>query len=133
MANAWNAGSAVLLDQAGFEAIGTTSAGMAYAHAVPDSSGEFGFDTAIEETREIAAAVHIPVSMDGENAYADTLQAVSGNMQRIAGQSHIWPGASGSQTDAGSGQLRIFESANCGRRTVQAVCKRLTIGNWKIG
>ncbi len=84
MANAWNAGSAVLLEQAGFEAIGTTSAGMAYAHAVPDSSGEFGFDTAIEETREIAAAVHIPVSMDGENAYADTLQAVSGNMQRIA-------------------------------------------------
>ncbi|MCP4287577.1 MAG: isocitrate lyase/phosphoenolpyruvate mutase family protein, partial [Gammaproteobacteria bacterium] len=29
MANAWDAGSAVLLAQAGFEAIGTTSAGIA--------------------------------------------------------------------------------------------------------
>ncbi len=84
MANAWNAGSAVLLEQAGFDAIGTTSAGIAYGHAVPDSSGELSFDTALEATREIAGAVKIPVSMDAENAYADSLEAVYENMQRIA-------------------------------------------------
>jgi len=34
MPNAWNAGSAALLEQAGFDAIGTTSAGIAYARAL---------------------------------------------------------------------------------------------------
>ena len=37
MANAWNAGSAVLLEQAGFGAIGTTSAGIAYSHGLADA------------------------------------------------------------------------------------------------
>ena len=36
MANAWNAGSAILLEQAGFAAIGTTSAGIAFGRGLPD-------------------------------------------------------------------------------------------------
>ncbi len=83
MPNAWNAGSAVLFEQAGFEAFATTSAGMAYAHAVPDSAGELGFDRALLETAEMATAVDIPLSMDAENFYAETLEAVKPNLQRI--------------------------------------------------
>lgn len=84
MANAWNAGSAVLLEDAGFSALGTTSAGIAFSHALPDYEGALSFDSALADTRAIAAAVNIPVSMDAENGYGDSPQSVFDNMKRIA-------------------------------------------------
>ncbi len=84
MANAWNAGSAVLLEEAGFSAIGTTSAGIAFSHALPDYEGALSFDAALADTRAIAEAVSIPVSMDAENGYGDSPQSVFDNMKRIA-------------------------------------------------
>ena len=36
MPNAWDAGSAILLEQAGFKAIGTTSAGIAFSKGLAD-------------------------------------------------------------------------------------------------
>jgi len=87
MANAWNAGSAVLLQEAGFKAIGTTSAGIAYEHALPDYASELPFSTALRQTSEIAAAVEIPVSMDSENCYGHTPEEVHSNMVQIAGTS----------------------------------------------
>jgi 2-methylisocitrate lyase-like PEP mutase family enzyme len=83
MANAWNAGSAVLLEDAGFKAIGTTSAGIAFSHALPDSEGVVSFELALEETQRIAKAVNIPVSMDAENGYGDSAELVSKNMKKI--------------------------------------------------
>ncbi len=83
MANAWNAGSAVLLEEAGFKAIGTTSAGIAFSHALPDSAGAVSFDLALEETQKIAQAVNIPVSMDAENGYGDSPEQVATNMLKI--------------------------------------------------
>lgn len=84
MANAWNAGSAMLLEEAGIEAIGTTSAGVAFSHALPDYEGALSFDAALDETGRIAGAVKVPVSMDAENGYGDSAQAVFANMKRIA-------------------------------------------------
>ena len=84
MANAWNSGSAVLLEEAGFKAIGTTSAGIAFSRAVPDYVGDVPLDTALEETRSIVRSVEIPVSMDAENGYGHSADAVSANMVKIA-------------------------------------------------
>ena len=84
MANAWNAGSAVILAEAGFGAIGTTSAGIAFSHALPDYEGKLPFDTALLETRKIAEAVAVPVSMDAENGYGNSAESVFENMKRIA-------------------------------------------------
>jgi len=84
MPNAWNAGSATLLEQAGFDAIGTTSAGIAYARALPDAAGALPFQAALDATAGIAAAVRVPVSMDAENGYADAPEAVAGNFAQIA-------------------------------------------------
>lgn len=84
MANAWNPGSAVLLEQAGFECIGTTSAGMAYSHALPDYEGALSFETALHDTASIVNSVNIPVSMDAENGYGDSPEAVFSNMKQIA-------------------------------------------------
>ncbi len=69
MPNAWNAGSACLLEDAGFSAIGTTSAGIAFCLGLPDYRGALGRDAAFEETKRIANAVSLPVSSDTENGY----------------------------------------------------------------
>lgn len=84
MANAWNAGSAVLLEEAGIEAIGTTSAGIAFSYALPDYEGELPFDSALNETARIAKSVSIPVSMDAENGYGHSSESVFKNMEKIA-------------------------------------------------
>lgn len=84
MANAWNAGSAVILQEAGIEALGTTSAGIAYSRALPDAAAELPFEMALDETRQIVEATCLPVSMDAENGYAHCAEDVFKNMQRIA-------------------------------------------------
>ncbi len=84
MPNAWDAGSAVLLQQAGFQSIATTSAGIAYSHALTDGAGALSFESALDATTEIVAAVDLPVSIDSENLYADDPEAVFVNMQTVA-------------------------------------------------
>lgn len=82
MPNAWDAGSALLLESAGFEAIGTTSAGIAYALGKADATGALSIDEALEETARIAGAVSVPVNVDAENGYGDTPDAVADCIRR---------------------------------------------------
>ena len=72
MPNAWNAGSACMLETAGFPAIRTTSAGISYCLGLPDYEGALTREAAMEETGRIADAVRIPVSVDAENGYGHT-------------------------------------------------------------
>ena len=82
MPNAWDAGSALLLESAGFEAIGTTSAGIAYALGKADATGALSIDEALEETTRIADAVSVPVNVDAENGYGDSPEAVADCIRR---------------------------------------------------
>lgn len=82
MPNAWDAGSALLLESAGFEAIGTTSAGIAYAFGKADATGALSIDEALEETARIAGAVSVPVNVDAENGYGDSPEAVAECIRR---------------------------------------------------
>jgi 2-methylisocitrate lyase-like PEP mutase family enzyme len=84
MPNAWNAGSACMLEAAGFSAIGTTSAGMAYGMAVPDYEGALTLDEAMVETRRITKAVSLPVSIDGENGYGHEPGIVANSIRQFA-------------------------------------------------
>lgn len=69
--NAWDAGSARILEQLGFGAIATTSAGIAWASGVPDG-GAIDRDTMLEHVARIVAAVEVPVSVDLEAGYGIT-------------------------------------------------------------
>ena len=82
MPNAWDAGSALLLGSAGFEAIATTSAGIAYARGKADATGALSIDEALDETARIAGAVSVPVNVDAENGYGDTPEAVADCIRR---------------------------------------------------
>ncbi|WP_277553961.1 isocitrate lyase/PEP mutase family protein [Halobaculum limi] len=74
--NAWDAGSAVVLANAGFDALGTTSAGIAAAHGVPDGE-RLSRETMLAAVRRIANAVDVPVTADIEAGYGDTPEAVA--------------------------------------------------------
>ena len=82
MPNAWNAGSALLLETAGFEAVGTNSAGIAYSLGKADATGALSIDEALDETARIAGAISIPVNVDAENGYGDSPEAVAECIRR---------------------------------------------------
>nr|WP_255523585.1 isocitrate lyase/phosphoenolpyruvate mutase family protein [Terrabacter sp. MAHUQ-38] len=73
--NAWDAGSARILEQVGFTAIATTSAGIAWSCAVPDG-GVIDRDQMLECIRRIVVAVDVPVTVDLESGYGDTAEEV---------------------------------------------------------
>ncbi len=65
--NPWDAGSARILAHAGFRALATTSAGLAYSLGRKD--GMVARDEALANARAIVAATSLPVSADLENCY----------------------------------------------------------------
>lgn len=73
--NAWDAGSARILEQVGFPAIATTSAGIAWSCGVPDG-GALDRDRMLEHVGRIVAAVGVPVTADLEAGYGDTAAEV---------------------------------------------------------
>jgi methylisocitrate lyase len=82
MPNPWDVGSAVVLEQMGFEALATTSAGFAWTVAQPDNGVRR--DEMLEHLRQIAAAVEVPVNADFENGYADDPHGVGVNVKLAA-------------------------------------------------
>ncbi len=82
--NAWDAGSARVLEQVGFPAIATTSAGIAWSCGVPDG-GAIDRDRMLEHIGRIVDAVEVPVTADLEDGYGATAQEVGLTVARAAG------------------------------------------------
>jgi 2-methylisocitrate lyase-like PEP mutase family enzyme len=81
--NAWDAGSARILEQVGFPAIATTSAGIAWSCGIPDGGG-MELDAMLERVAAIVDAVDVPVSADLEAGYGDTPEDVGRTVARAA-------------------------------------------------
>ena len=77
MPNAWDAGSAAILAGVGFEAIGTTSAGVNFKNATTDYDYHVPRDDMLAEYGAIAKAVDVPVNGDLENGYGDRPEDVA--------------------------------------------------------
>ncbi|MGY4980878.1 isocitrate lyase/PEP mutase family protein [Streptomyces sp. 900105755] len=72
--NAWDAGSARVLESAGFPALATTSAGIAFSLGRADhdyGGGRVDRATMVDRIREIAAEVRVPVSADLEDGFGE--------------------------------------------------------------
>ena len=68
--NAWDVASARVIQQAGFGAIATTSAGVAFSLGYPDRQ-RISRKEMLEAVRRIATAVQVPVTADVEAGYGD--------------------------------------------------------------
>jgi methylisocitrate lyase len=82
MPNPWDAGSAVALEQMGFPALATTSAGYAWTLARRDN--RVLRDEALEHLRQVAGAVDVPVNADFEGGFADAPEEVATNVELAA-------------------------------------------------
>jgi 2-methylisocitrate lyase-like PEP mutase family enzyme len=80
--NPWDTGSAVLLEQLGFRALATTSAGCAFSLGKRDNA--IGRDEAIKHLTMIASATGLPVSGDLENGFGDDPGAPAETIRRAA-------------------------------------------------
>nr|WP_238705045.1 isocitrate lyase/phosphoenolpyruvate mutase family protein [Parasedimentitalea marina] len=73
--NPWNAGTAMMLDQLGFEALATTSAGLAFSIGKRDSECAVSREDILANARDIIAASDLPVAADLENGFGATPKA----------------------------------------------------------
>ena len=67
MPNPWDAGSARLLEQAGFEALATTSAGFAWSLGKRDQQATR--EELVEHVSALASATDLPLNVDSERCY----------------------------------------------------------------
>jgi 2-methylisocitrate lyase-like PEP mutase family enzyme len=78
--NPWDIGTAVYLQHLGFEALATTSAGVAFARGRPDATPALPLDDMLTHIREVVAATPLPVNADFQSGYADEPEGVAANV-----------------------------------------------------
>jgi 2-methylisocitrate lyase-like PEP mutase family enzyme len=77
--NPWDIGTAIYLEQLGFDALATTSAGFAFSRGNPD--GGVPRDEMLAHIREIVEATALPVNADFLNGFADKPDDLAANMK----------------------------------------------------
>lgn len=77
--NPWDLGSALFLQQLGFKALASTSAGFAWTQAAAD--GEVSLGSVLSHLQALVAASDLPVSADFESGYAVDTAGVAENVR----------------------------------------------------
>src|SRR5260370_26650399 len=75
-------GSARYLQQLGFPALATTSAGFAFSQGLPDSEGALTCERNLAYIADIAEAVDVPVNADFASGYVASSKDVADNVTR---------------------------------------------------
>jgi 2-methylisocitrate lyase-like PEP mutase family enzyme len=117
--NPWDAGSAKILTHLGFEALTTTSAGLAFSLGKPDGTGDVTREETLDNARIIAAATSLPVAGDLENGYGDDPDACAETIRMAAGVGLV----GGSIEDASSDPANPIYPFDLAVRRVQAAVK----------
>jgi 2-methylisocitrate lyase-like PEP mutase family enzyme len=116
--NPWDTGTARLLASLGFEALATTSLGVANSLGRPDGTGAVSRAEVLANCRTIADATDLPVNADLENGYADEPRAAA-EIIRLASQAGM---VGGSIEDATGNLARpIYDFALAVERVQAAV------------
>lgn len=82
MPNAWDVGSATLLESAGFDAIATTSSGFAATLGRHDQF--VSLDELAVHVAAVASAISIPLSVDSEDGYSSDVGGLAETVEVLA-------------------------------------------------
>lgn len=116
--NPWDAGSAKILTSMGFEALATTSAGLAFSLGRRDSEGTLSRGEILANAQSIVEATHLPVSADLENGFGDSPEEVSKTIRMAAEVGLV----GGSIEDAtGNPQAPIYEFNHALERVIAGI------------
>jgi 2-methylisocitrate lyase-like PEP mutase family enzyme len=80
--NAWDAGSARIFVEAGFTALATTSAGIAFSLGFPDGE-RISRDEMLAAVARITRRIDVPITADMEAGYGMTPTAVAETVRRV--------------------------------------------------
>jgi 2-methylisocitrate lyase-like PEP mutase family enzyme len=122
--NPWDAGTAKLLAALGFEALATSSLGLANMLGRADSTVSRA-DT-ISNCRTIAAATDLPVNADLENCFADEPEAAAETI-RLAAEAGVVGGSIEDFTGDRANPIYDFDLAVARVRAAVAVARSLPI------
>ena len=117
--NPWDAGTARILESIGFEALTTTSAGLAYSLGKRDGIGAVTRDETIANAKAIADATSLPVAADLENGFGDSPEDAAETI-RLAGE---FAGLVGGSIEDATGHAGrpIYDFAHAVERIAAAV------------
>ena len=116
IANAWDAASARVFEQAGMRAVGTGSAGIAFSHGYPDNE-RIPRAIILAATHEIVNAVHVPVTADILTGLGTTVEGIAATVREV-----IALGAVGINIEDGTDEgPRLFDVAEQVEK-IRAVC-----------
>lgn len=114
--NPWDAGSARLMESMGFQALASTSAGLAFSRGMPDNS--VTREVLMAHLTELTAATKLPVNADLENGFGETAEDVAQTI-RLAAEAGA---AGGSIEDSyAGGSHPLYEKARATERVRAAV------------
>jgi len=122
--NPWDAGTAKLLAALGFEALATTSLGLANMLGRADSA--VTRDEVIENCRTIAAATDLPVNADLENCFAHAPEAAADTI-RLAAEAGVVGGSIEDFTGDRANPIYQFELAVARVRAAVEVAHALPV------
>ena len=108
--NPWDAGTARLLTSLGFEALATTSLGLANMLGRVDGTNSVSRREVIDNCRVIVAATELPVNADLENGYADAPREAA-EIIRLAAEAGIVGGSIEDATGDASRPIYDFNLA----------------------
>jgi 2-methylisocitrate lyase-like PEP mutase family enzyme len=103
--NAWDVATARLVEEAGFPAIATTSAGVAWALGYPDGE-RISRAEMLDVVRRIVAGVQVPVTADMEGGYGHTPEAAAETARGV-----IAAGAVGLNLEDGTNEGGLLDLA----------------------
>jgi 2-methylisocitrate lyase-like PEP mutase family enzyme len=83
MPNPWDVGSARLLEQFGFEALATTSAGFAWSLGKLDQ--RVTREELVAHVAQLTAAITVPLNVDSERCYPDDPGGIAATVELLAG------------------------------------------------
>jgi 2-methylisocitrate lyase-like PEP mutase family enzyme len=108
--NPWDAGSAKVLASLGFEALATTSAGLAFCLGKPDGHASITREQTLDNVKDIIAATNLPVSADLENGYGDEPETCAETIL-LASKAGLSGGSIEDATGNPNGPIYCFEHA----------------------
>lgn len=82
LANAWNVKSTQVIEQNGYDAIGTSSGAISNSMGYEDGE-KMPFSELLYIVKRITASTKIPVSVDLERGYTDDVNVLTDNIQRL--------------------------------------------------
>src|SRR5438067_647077 len=85
ISNPWDAGSARILQALGFEALTTTSGGLAFTLGRRDGEGAISREETLANAKAIVEATNLPVAADLENGFGHSPEAAAETI-RLAGE-----------------------------------------------